>query len=462
MDDLTTLGVSASDRKKLEIMGFTTLEQIALMDRWKLGMGKQKGDTLITRARNILANKNIESIDIREQSISVLVKTMNDAVLTSIKDVLSIYEDYLLVQCEGNKIQVSPKKIGKPTGEIDEWKEREIKEEMRRTNSVFRRVKEESKKWLTIAEAKKRDILAREGIEMEREKIIDFAKARGFDGFWKNVFSEIKGNEVMKKALSVAIFSSYEEPVHVIVMGEPGTCKTLAKEIITRSFKDVSVVGGNTTRAGLVCSLATGQPGILASSDRRLVLIDEFDKIPKGDVEYCYELLSNGKCTIHSARVHQDIESKFISIAFANPQTEVFTEKPIEDIGLPRTLLSRFALIIRPEDLTEGEEMDLLRKKFRGEAEIRKMPEYYDQWIKLARLHKPEITASEGRVEDYLKRVKEIIGKHRITPLRRDYRMGDYSRWIPMAIARAEFSNVTDEVIDKAEELLTASIQIWS
>jgi predicted RecB family nuclease len=61
-DDLTLLGVVPSDRKKLENMGITTLEQIALMSVSSLGMGSSKGMMLVQRARNILANENILDI----------------------------------------------------------------------------------------------------------------------------------------------------------------------------------------------------------------------------------------------------------------------------------------------------------------------------------------------------------------------------------------------------------------
>ena len=55
-DDLTKLGVMPSDRKKLENMGITTLEQLAVMSAQTLGMGPSKGNQLIQRARNILFN----------------------------------------------------------------------------------------------------------------------------------------------------------------------------------------------------------------------------------------------------------------------------------------------------------------------------------------------------------------------------------------------------------------------
>lgn len=46
-------------------------------------------------------------------------------------------------------------------------------------------------------------------------------------------------------------------------------------------------------------------------------------------------------------------------------------------------------------------------------------------------------------------------------PLRRDLRMADYSRRIPLSIARTEFKNVTDETLDMALELINQSIDEW-
>jgi 2-polyprenyl-3-methyl-5-hydroxy-6-metoxy-1,4-benzoquinol methylase len=63
--------------------------------------------------------------------------------------------------------------------------------------------------------------------------------------------------------------------------------------------------------------------------------VDEFDKIPGQDIENCYELLSNGKCTVISAKVYETIESPFTMIAFANPKGTFFRSEPINEIPLP-------------------------------------------------------------------------------------------------------------------------------
>ena len=84
-DNLSLMGVIPSDRKKLENMGITRLEQIAIMSVGSLGMGNSKGNMLIQRARNILANKNIENIEIiNEDLIEINVKDTSRAVIKSV------------------------------------------------------------------------------------------------------------------------------------------------------------------------------------------------------------------------------------------------------------------------------------------------------------------------------------------------------------------------------------------
>ena len=61
-------------------------------------------------------------------------------------------------------------------------------------------------------------------------------------------FSELEGNELMKKALCCALFSTPEEPVCVLVVGDPAGGKTLAKDIIAGKLgPEIELIGANTT-----------------------------------------------------------------------------------------------------------------------------------------------------------------------------------------------------------------------
>jgi len=440
-DDLTKLGVIPSDRKKLEHMGITTLEQLAVMSVQTLGMGPSKGNQLIQRARNILFNDNVHNIIIKdEDTIEIIVKQPNRAVRKSVLNALDVYTSgwgSVALEIEDNLLRLKRKSIG------------------------FNKTLRKAEALVEVFEAKKLEEQEKRGIFLPEEDLVAFAKKRGFHGFWKNVFQEIHGNDIMKKVIATSMFSTYHEPVHSLIIGEPGSSKTMAKEIISEQFSDLVNVGANTTRSGLVCNLGTGDLGALPHANKKIVLVDEFDKIPHDDIEYTYELLSNGKCSVHSAKVHQNIRSNFIMIAFANPKTKVFTGNAVDNIGLSPLLISRCALIVRVGNIESEDRISLFEKKFYGDTEVKQRPEHYDQWIKLAKEYTPEIIASNESVKKYLHTMNDIVETYYHTNLRRDLRMADYIRRIPMSIARASFSPIDDSILEEATNIFTESIQTW-
>jgi len=80
---------------------------------------------------------------------------------------------------------------------------------------------------------------------------------------------------------------------------------------------------------------------------------------------------------------------------------------------------------------------------------------------RLTRKHQPKLTASEEEIDKYTNEVDSLIAQYLKTPLRRDLRMGDYAKRIPLAIARASFSDVDSRVLEEAIELMEACIAAW-
>ena len=105
---------------------------------------------------------------------------------------------------------------------------------------------------------------------------------------------------------------------------------------------------------------------------------------------------------------------------------------------------------------------NLFHKKFYGGGEVVEKHDYYDQWVKLSRIHEPKITASEKNVKKYIQEIDDIVENYYNTTLRRDLRMADYIRRIPFAIARASFSDVDNDVILESVDILKKSIKSWS
>jgi len=58
--------------------------------------------------------------------------------------------------------------------------------------------------------------------------------------------------------------------------------------------------------------------------------------------------------------------------------------------------------------------------------------------------------------------MSEIVEKYYSTNLRRDLRMADYIRRIPLSIARSSFNPVNNEIIEEAENIINDSINTWS
>ncbi|MFO8078325.1 MAG: hypothetical protein R6U21_06770, partial [Thermoplasmatota archaeon] len=73
----------------------------------------------------------------------------------------------------------------------------------------------------------------------------------------------------------------------------------------------------------------------------------------------------------------------------------------------------------------------------------------------------PEIKASASSVDSYLAEMNEIVEKYYSTNLRRDLRMADYIHRIPLAIARASFSPITNDTLKEATSIISDSIATW-
>jgi hypothetical protein len=236
----------------------------------------------------------------------------------------------------------------------------------------------------------------------------------------------------------------------------------LARDILLRNFTGLTPVGGNTTRAGLVCNRNTGEPGALAFSNGKLVLVDEFDKIDPVDLSYCLELLSNGRCDVHSGKIHETIESRFTMCAFANPEGDIFSGDPKLDVGMRPTVMSRFALVVKVGAIGREGMLSLFYKSFDSKRELNRLPQYYDQWLRLAHRYQPEVQVSQDKLDLYLYEIVDIVEEHMNTPLRRDIRMKDYLRRVPEAIARSEFEPIQDRHLEAALELFRESLQTWN
>jgi Holliday junction DNA helicase RuvB len=153
-------------------------------------------------------------------------------------------------------------------------------------------------------------------------------------GFWKGAldnsrFEEIIGHDDIKQIFVKTIHS--KRPVHLLLIGPPGSAKTMfLTEIMRHQKASYFVVGSNTTKAGLVNQLFERRP--------RFLLIDELEKMTITDQTSLLHLMETG--IISETKINKTRQMELISWVFATANSY---EKIIEP------LLSRFAVLEVPE-----------------------------------------------------------------------------------------------------------------
>ena len=122
-----------------------------------------------------------------------------------------------------------------------------------------------------------------------------------------------------------------KRPVHVLLVGSPGSAKTMFLTEIMRHYKAAYfVVGSNTTKAGLLNQLFERKP--------RFLLIDELEKMNNTDQTSLLHLMETG--IISETKIKKTRQMELTSWVFATANS---CQKIIEP------LLSRFIVLEIPE-----------------------------------------------------------------------------------------------------------------
>lgn len=159
-----------------------------------------------------------------------------------------------------------------------------------------------------------------------------------FDYSRSSSFKEIIDHYDTKEILNKAIVS--KRPVHILLVGRPGSAKTLFLLEINRLFKSsIFVIGSNTTKAGLTNQLFENRP--------KFVLIDELEKMSYSDQNSLLHLMENG--IVSETKFNKTRDMILRSSVFASANSCVKIAEP---------LLSRF-LVVKVPDYTFEEFIDI-------------------------------------------------------------------------------------------------------
>ena len=190
----------------------------------------------------------------------------------------------------------------------------------------------------------------------------------------KEIFGQIVGHQDLKMIFTSALFS--EKPVHILLIGPPGSAKTMFLSEIRQYYKEsLFVVGSNTTKAGLLNVLFEARP--------KFVLVDELDKMNCHDQNSLLHLMETG--IISETKVSKTRQMELLSSVFA-------TANSCQKISEP--LLSRFIILKIPEYTFE---------EFKQIAVIRLKQENIDERQIITIAHKVWCELGSKDVRDALK-----------------------------------------------------------
>jgi len=432
------------DVEPLKRAGIRTLEQLILYHSYDLPLSKAATGRVLNAAALALARKYFKSVEYDDDDASVFIRTEKGPVTKRVVEHFfsSLYRRIEEAE-DGYKVICKTEDVGQRSLE---WCKSSLREAATRLSSLIAIGAEEESEEAAVEEEEEELEELEEGGE----------KPESFEEFASLFFSEIHGNDLMKKCLAASLLSTPEEPVHTLVVGEPGTAKTLAVDLLS-SLRDVEIAGPLVTRAGLVINYQSGELGVLPRANGKIIVIDEFDKAPKQDFKLTYELISTGRCIVHAANIHKIIGSRFVLIAMANPTYGVFKGSE-GDLPFDPPLLSRFSLIVKSEEVQGKPLRDyVMEKLLHGDVRTRKV---FGAWLRSARAHRPKI--AEDAISSVVDEVASIMEKYGKSFLRRDARFPLHVRRVAMAIARAERKDVDAEVVSRALALIKETLEQWT
>jgi magnesium chelatase family protein len=178
-----------------------------------------------------------------------------------------------------------------------------------------------------------------ETTDVDVDKIFNVASTYDVD------FSDVKGQESVKRALTIAAAGGH----NIMMIGPPGSGKTLLSERMasimppltlkesletTRVYSSVGLLDKNTaliatrpvrtphhTASGpaLIGGGSTPRPGELSLSHHGILFLDEFAEFPRNVLEMIRQPLEGGTVTISRAKGTLTFPAQFILIAAMNP-----------------------------------------------------------------------------------------------------------------------------------------------
>ena len=276
----------------------------------------------------------------------------------------------------------------------------------------------------------------------------------------------IFGLGLVKEAAALQLFAV--EPVHILLLGDPGTGKTDILKSVSNLHPITSFgLGSGASKAGLSAAVKGNEiiRGLLPMANNGICCIDELNLMKKTDYAALYSAMEKGFITYDKANKHFQLDAHVRVIATSNPKGDRFVGNIIsilkQQIPFDSALLTRFHLVflIRKPGL---ERFAKITKKIvqndKMKVSIKDM-EFIKDYVDFAEQVDVEFPKEfEKQVVEFSTKLKKDEKKYliEISP-----RLVIGLIRIAKASARMELrKTVKKEDIDKAEEIIKFGLQI--
>ncbi|MBW2995738.1 ATP-binding protein [Candidatus Woesearchaeota archaeon] len=303
--------------------------------------------------------------------------------------------------------------------------------------------------------------------EAFEEKLFRRFSEEAFEKVTNLIAPEITGLDYVKKAAAIQLFST--QPIHLLLLGDPGTGKT---DILRSTFSLSPVssfgLGSGTSGAGLVVTVRGREvmKGLLPLADQGICCIDELNLMKEDSRAGLYNAMEKGFVTYDKAGLHYKFDARAKILATANPKGDKFTGKNMIELKrqLPfdSALLTRFHLVyfIRRPDLKRfkkiTEHMVAGEKKEANKDDIKFIKDYIEYTKSVGDIGFPK--PMQGKVVDFIAELKRNESKYlvEISP-----RMTIGFMRLCKGLARMERRGAVEEKdIERVKEIVRESLKI--
>jgi replicative DNA helicase Mcm len=331
----------------------------------------------------------------------------------------------------------------------------------------------------TIETSKRKDMID-EITEEEMKQIIEISKNNPLDKLSKSLAPNIHDMEDIKKSLVLQMargpqgVETLRSNINILLIGEPGLAKSqIANQASKRVYRSIFGSGESMTRAGFLVSMEKEEisgrwsvrAGILSRANRSLVVIDEFDKLNKEDMNGLHTVMEKGEAIVTKAGTHLTLKADTSILACCNPKNGVFLdisgyEAVANQVNIPIPILNRFDLIFFLRDIVDSEkDRKIIRAMFSKNIEPEIPINLFKKYVYFASKLNPTVSGEIiTTLEDIYAKLRKVSGESKETQVN--------SRIIRavggMAVANAKIrlaSEVTMEDINVAEGLLMSSFE---